>query len=137
MQPEHDPFCDQGHTARQRCNGALAPATALEPAAPFDVDAIELNVEPAAASEREAAEPPPSSAVREAVAIAGMAQPTRYATREWERTAAAGEATGRSDEFNDEHEGRRRGSAMSLAIVAIALVGTWLVSRALRSRSRE
>ena len=137
MRPYHDPCCDQNHTPRQRCNDALASATAPGPAAPFHVGPVESTAEPAAVSEREFAEPPPSSAVRGALAIAEMPQPTPYATREWERTAAAVEATAIDDAFDDEHEERRSGSAMRLAIVALALVAAWLIARALRSRSRE
>ena len=135
MEIYHDPFCDQGHTLRQPCNDALGPAP--EPATAFAVDPVEPSAGPVAASEREAAAPPPSSAVRDAVAIAEMPQPTPYATREWERTAAAVEATVRDPEFNDELEERPSGSAMKLAIVVLALFAAWLVARARRSRSRE
>jgi hypothetical protein len=137
MEIYHDPCCDQSHTLRQRCNDALASATAPEPAVAFATDPVEPTVEPAAVSEREAVESPPSSAVREAVAIAEMSQPTPYATREWERTAAAVEATVRDGEFDVEREERARGPAMRLAIVALALVAACLIARAFRSRPRE
>ena len=137
MEIYHDPCCDRSHTPRQRCNDALASATAPGQDAAFAVDPVEPAVEPAAVSEREAPEPPPSSAVRGALAIAEMPQPTPYATREWERTAAAVEATAIDDEFDDKHEERRSGSAMRLGIVALALVAAWLIARALRSRPGE
>lgn len=137
MEIHHDPYCNEQHTARQRCNDAFASATALEPAAAFDVDPVEPTVEPAAVSEREVADPPASGSLRAAVAIAEMPQPTPYATREWERTTAAVERTAIAGEFGAEQVERRSGAAMRLAIAVAALVAVWLIARALRSRFRE
>jgi hypothetical protein len=135
MESYRDPYCDQDHNPRKRCNDALGPAP--EPAAVFAVAAVEPTGAAAAASEREVAEPPASSAVREAVAIAEIPQPTPYATREWERTAAAVEAIAIDDEFDAEQEERASNPAMRLAIVALALVAAWIIARALSSRSRQ
>ncbi len=102
----HDPYCDEQHTPRQRCNDALAPAA---PVAAFDIDPVESRVEP-----EDAAEPLAPSAVREAVATAEMPQPAPDVTHAWERTAAAVEATPDSNALGTPSTmhappGRRRG----------------------------
>lgn len=134
METHHDPYCNEQHTARQRCNDALASAGAPEPVAAFDVDPVEPTLEPAAVSERVVAGPQASGSLREAVALAETQQPTPYATREWERTAAAVEPTAIVAEFDADHVERRSGPALRLAIAAAALVAAWLIARALRSR---
>jgi hypothetical protein len=129
----HDPYCDEQHTPRQRCNDALA----TPPAAAFDIDPVESRVGPADVAERDIVEPLAPSAIREAVATAEMPQPAPDVTHAWERTAAAVEATSDNDEFPAERDVRPARSTMRIAIVAIALVAAWLVVRALRPRPRE
>lgn len=126
----HDPRCDGQHTARQRCNDALAPAP--PPAATFDVDPVEPTVEA-----DNAIEPRASNALRDAVATAEMPQPAPGVTREWERTAAALEATPASDAPGAEHDSYPARQAIRIAVVALALATAWLVTRAFRRWPRE
>jgi hypothetical protein len=126
----HDPYCDEQHTPRQRCNDALAPPP--PPAAAFDINPVESTVEP-----EDTVEPRPSSALREAVATAEMPPPAPDVSRAWERTAAAVEATPDSNALGAGHDERPARSTMRIAIVALALVAAWLVVRAPRPRPRE
>jgi uncharacterized membrane protein len=88
MQPPHEPYCDQQHAPRQRCNDALAPAP--DPVAAYEPPAAEAEPIAAAALSEPMEAEPASSAVRD---IAGEAPiPTSYAGREWRRAAASLEA---------------------------------------------
>ena len=131
MQPLHDLYCDENHMPRQACNDALAPADVRarrsatpEPVAP----------EPAPSAPDE--EPPLPSAVREAIAIAEMAPPTPYVTREWERTAAAVAGMSDADADPAREEGARRDGIIAwFAIIGLATASVWMFVRALRGRS--
>jgi hypothetical protein len=146
MFSEHEPFCDQSHTMRQRCNDRLRVEAAAEAAA-FARLAAESPVpssngtmhdaapaEPAALAEPAVAPAPdaPPARQREAVvASVEVPEPTPYVTREWARTAAAvegHEAGGRYD--LDPVSDRRDRSALRIAVIAWAAIAiVWLLMR--------
>jgi hypothetical protein len=83
MQPQHEPYCDHQHLPRQRCNDALAPAP--DPVAAFEPPAVEAEALAAVMSADEAAAETAPNLLREAASEAPA--PTRYAGREWQRSA--------------------------------------------------
>ena len=129
MRPLHDRYCNESHTPRQPCNDALAPIE-MQSTEPIEPDSLETETEPtdiAALPD----EPPMSSAVREAVAVAPMPPPSPYVTREWERTAAA--VSGARSGADDVDVGSRRGGVRWIAIVGLAAAVMWVLVRTLRA----
>ena len=75
----HEPYCDEDHLPRQRCNRALAPEG--DPVAAFDIDPVEVpppapEIEP----EQEVVEPA-SSTLRDAVALEPMPHASPWVAR--------------------------------------------------------
>ncbi len=132
----HELYCDEKHSERQQCNHTLAPAE-IRASVPIESGAVEV-ADPAAMVGPEPEEEPASSAVREALAAAGVPEPTVYVSREWDRTASAVEANGGDDEGYDVEKstsggGTVRRVAMALAAIAVVLV----TARGVRGRRGE
>lgn len=141
MAVSHEPYCDETHSPRQRCNDALAPTPqALNDLAPATPPVVEAAPEPATEAEAEAdAVVEPSHAVREAVVAGVMPAPSPYATRAWEETARAIESGARDDAWEDAAEvdvadGTRAGSLAPVAIAAGVLAACVVVWRVARRR---
>jgi hypothetical protein len=126
MQASHDRYCDEIHTPRQACNDALAPA---EMRARVELDPVDTVPESLMAEQ--APHESASSAVREAVAMAEMPQPTSYVTREWERTAAGSERDAGSGNAPTEASG---GGARKIVMTVLVVVALCAVVRVLRRR---
>ncbi len=131
MQASHDRYCDESHTPRQACNDALAPAEMrVRPA--IETDPVDTVPESVIAQQAE--EEPASSAVREAVAMAEMPQPTQYVTQEWERTAAAVAGAAFDTGDDDAAEQASGGAARKLVMLGAVVAAVWVVVRMLRRR---
>jgi hypothetical protein len=129
MQASHDRYCDESHTPRQACNDALAPA---EMRARVEMDPVDTVPESLMAEQ--APHEPASSAVREAVAMTEMPQPTSYVTREWERTAAAVAGSERDTGNDDVAEEASGGGVRKIVVMVAAAVAMWVLVRRLRRR---
>ncbi len=120
MHPAHEPNCDQQHTTRQPCNGALAPAEPRS-ASPFDVDPVEPQ-----AMESGGLSPD------DVAATAPVPQPTVYVSREWERTAAAVRAPDAPATAPDERA--RGGAARRAALLLVTIAVVLVTARGVRGR---
>jgi hypothetical protein len=130
MAISHEPYCDQSHSPRQRCNDALAPgAEALndlapapppepEPEAPVPVEPIDVT-------------PPPEASplLREAVVAGAMPAPSPYATRAWEETVRAldAEAWHETAPEDDAHAASRRQVLPPIALAGAAALALGLL----------
>jgi L-serine deaminase len=75
----HEPYCDENHAPRQRCNRALA--SAGDPIAAFEAKPEPARAQPEIVVENEIVAPPVSSAVREAVAAQAMPSASPWVAR--------------------------------------------------------
>jgi hypothetical protein len=141
MNDDHQPYCDQTHTPRQRCNRVLAPEP--DPADRIIDEALSaLPASSPSGNGRTASAPTPvvderPSMVRETIATADAPPPTEFVTREWSKTAGAVEQAYRSDTWVSSTPNRRSGSGPAIAIIsaAISLVLVLLFARRRRPGS--